>query len=76
MKTSKNREIKPSRISAPSPKPQKYLYAKIMAYTVFALEGWELYWKEEFSTHVNDMVTQQLQLSPLHSMLTEELASS
>ena len=27
-------EINPSRISAPSPKPRKYLYAKIMAYTV------------------------------------------
>ena len=37
MKTSaKNNEIKPSQISAPSPKPQKYLYAKIMAYTVCA----------------------------------------
>ena len=35
MKTSrKNREIKPSRISAPSPKLWKYLYTKIMVYTV------------------------------------------
>ena len=34
MKTSENRESKPSRISEPSPKPRKYLYAKIMAYTV------------------------------------------
>ena len=34
MKTSENREIKLSRISTPSPKSQKYLYAKIMAYTV------------------------------------------
>ena len=34
MKTSENREIKPLRISAPSPKSWKYLYVKIMAYTV------------------------------------------
>ena len=31
MKTSESREIKPSRISTLIPKPQKYLYAKIMA---------------------------------------------
>ena len=37
MKTSENREIKPSRISTPSPKPRKYLYVKIMAYTVFSV---------------------------------------
>ena len=37
MKTSENCEIKPSRISEPSPKPQKYLYAKIMAYTLFII---------------------------------------
>ena len=30
MTTSEIREIKPSQISAPSPKPRKYLYAKIM----------------------------------------------
>ena len=35
MKTSEYREIKPLQISKPSPKPQKYLYAKTMAYTVF-----------------------------------------
>ena len=35
MKTSEYREIKPSRICAPSPKPRKYLYAKIMLYTVY-----------------------------------------
>ena len=29
-----NCEIKPSRISAPGPKSRKYLYVKIMAYTV------------------------------------------
>ena len=34
MKTSQNREIKPSQISAPSPKLQKYLYAKMMAYQI------------------------------------------
>ena len=34
MKTSQNREIKPSRICRPSPKSRKYLYAKYMAYTV------------------------------------------
>ena len=31
MKTSENHKI-----SSPSPKPQKYLYAKIMAYTVLS----------------------------------------
>ena len=36
MKTSENHEIKPSLISAPSPKPRKYMYAKIMAYTVLS----------------------------------------
>ena len=35
MKTSENREIKPSRISTPNPKLRKYLYSKIMAYTVY-----------------------------------------
>ena len=34
MKTSEIREIKPSRISEPSPKPRKYMYVKILAYTV------------------------------------------
>ena len=35
MKTEENREIKPLQIFEPSPKPQKCLYAKIMAYTVY-----------------------------------------
>ena len=35
MKISENCEIKPSQISKPSPKQWKYLYAKIMAYTVW-----------------------------------------
>ena len=34
MKTSENREIKPSWISARSPKMRKYLYAKILAYSI------------------------------------------
>ena len=35
MKTSQNRQIKPSRICRPSPKSRKYLYAKYMAYTQY-----------------------------------------
>ena len=34
MKTSENHKIKPSRISALSPKPLKNQYTNIMAYTV------------------------------------------
>ena len=34
MKTSENQKIQPLRISTPSPKYQKYLYTKILAYTV------------------------------------------
>ena len=34
MKASQNRKIKPSQINQPSPKSQKYLYTKYMAYTV------------------------------------------
>ena len=44
MKTSQNRESKPSRISAPSPKPRKYLYEKIMAYTVTHINGEDSVW--------------------------------
>ena len=42
-KTSENGEINPSQISAPSPKSRKYLYAKMMAYTVGIF--WEKIWK-------------------------------
>ena len=35
-KTLAKSQIKPSQISAPSPKLRKYLYAKIMAYTVIS----------------------------------------
>ena len=34
MKTSQNRKIKPLRIPQPSPKSQKYMYAKYLSYTV------------------------------------------
>ena len=37
----KNSEIKPSRISTPSPKSWKYLYAKIMAFTVLGKHFWQ-----------------------------------
>ena len=36
-KHQKNHESKPWRISVPSPKSRKYLYAKIVAYTVSPL---------------------------------------
>ena len=36
-KHEQNCQIKPSRISVPSPKSQKYLYAKIMPYTVLQM---------------------------------------
>ena len=53
MKTSENREIKPSRISEPSPKLWKYLYAKIMAYTVSPKSSTVVLWFQHQPTPGN-----------------------